>query len=105
MKKVDVRTAVALDVVKTIKDDVRTCEYSKKFPVIFTIITKENKTCDIAVIRNIEQETVFKNLNDYSKLDKIIIVLETNKYNKNIINTSKEVLICTYPIKIIDKVN
>lgn len=105
MRKVDVRTAVALDVVKLIKNDIIDIGYSKRFPVIFTIVTNEQMVCDIAVIRNIEQDTVFKKLRDYSNADKIILVLENEQYNKELINTNKEVLICSYPIKIIDKIN
>ena len=104
-RKVDVRTSVALDVIKEIKNDIKDFGYSRNFPVIFNAVTNENKTCDIAVIRHIEQETVFKKLKEYSNADKIIIVLENSEYNKSIINTKKEVLICTYPIKIIDKIN
>lgn len=105
MKKVDVRTAVALDVIKLIKDNIKDISYSKKFPVIFTVITTENKVCDIAVIRHIEQKTVFKKLDDYSKADKIIIVLENDTYDKSLIETNKQILICTYPIKIVDAIN
>ena len=105
MKKVDVRTAVALDVVKIIKNEIKDFGYSRNFPVIFSMITLENKTCDIAVVRKIEQEIVFKKLMEYSNADKIIIVLENDNYNKRLINTKKEVLICKYPIEIIDKIN
>lgn len=105
MKKVDVRTAVALDVVKIIKDEIKDFGYSRNFPVIFSMITLENKTCDIVVVRKIEQEIVFKKLMEYSNADKIIIVLENDNYNKRLINTKKEVLICKYPIEIIDKIN
>ena len=105
MKKVDVRTSVALDVIKLIKNEIKDYGYSRNFPVIFTAITLENKSCDIAVVRAIEQETVFRRLKEYSKSDKIIIVLENENYNKSLINTDKEVLICKYPIEIIDKIN
>lgn len=105
MKKVDVRTAVALDVVKIIKNEIKDFGYSRNFPVIFSMITLENKTCDIAVVRKIEQEIVFKKLMEYSNADKIIIVLENDNYDKKLINTKKEVLICKYPIEIIDKIN
>lgn len=105
IKKVDVRTAVALDVIRLIKNEIKDCGYSKNFPVIFTTVTTDNQICDIAVVRKIEQETVFKRLKDYSKADKIIIVLENEEYDKNLINSTKEVLICKYPIQIIDKIN
>lgn len=105
VKKVDVRTAIALDVVKKINENIKDCGYSRNFPVIFTVTTTENKTCDIAVIRHIEQDTVFKRMKEYSKADKLIIVLENNEYDKSLIVTNKEVLICTYPIEIIDKIN
>lgn len=105
IKKLDVRSAVALDVVKFINGNIKNIGYSKNFPVIFSIITNDNQVCDIAVVRNIEQEAVFKKLKNYSNADKIIIVLENDKYDKTIINTNREVLICTYPVKIIDKIN
>ena len=105
MKKVDVRTAVALDVVKIIKNEIKDFGYSRNFPVIFSMITLKNKTCDIVVVRKIEQEIVFKKLMEYSNADKIIIVLENDNYDKRLINTKKEVLICKYPIEIIDKIN
>lgn len=105
MKKVDVRTAVALDVVRLIKNEIKDYGYSKNFPVIFTTVTIDNQICDIAVVRKIEQETVFKRLKDYSRADKIIIVLENEEYDKNLISSTKEVLICKYPIQIIDKIN
>lgn len=105
LKPLDIRTAVALDVIKDIQNDVKDFWYSKNFPVIFTVTTNENTTCDIAVVRNIEQNTVFSNIERYSKADKIIIVLDNNNYDKSKLNTTKEVLICTYPIKIIDKIN
>lgn len=104
-KKADVRTAVALDVVKFFHNDIKSIGYSRFFPVIFSVVTNDNVYCDIAVVRAIEQETVFKKLRDYSNADKIILVLENDNYNKRMLNTSKEVLICTYPIKIIDKIN
>lgn|SRR5574344_2108508 len=105
VKKVDVRTVVALDVVKLIKKDIKDCGYSRNFPIILTVTTNDNLVCDIAVVRAIEQEMVFKKLKDYSKADKVILVVENEKYDKNIVNTSKEVLICKYPIEIIDKIN
>lgn len=104
-RKIDVRTSVALDVIKEIKNEIKEFGYSKNFPVIFSAITVDNKICDIVVVRHIEQESVFKKLKDYSNADKIIIVLENDKYDRSIINTTKEVLICKYPIKIIDKIN
>lgn len=105
LKKLDVRTVVALDVIKLIDKEIKQYKYSTKFPVIFTTVTNDNKLCDIAVVRNIEQESFFRKINDYSKADKIIIVLENDKYIKDNIDSTKEVLICTYPIKIIDKFN
>lgn len=105
IKRVDVRVAIALEVIKTIFKDIRTFEASKNFPIILKAITIENQTCDIGVIRSIEQETVLKKIDSYSKAEKLILVLENNQYNKELINTNKEVLICTYPIKIIDKIN
>jgi hypothetical protein len=105
LKQLDIRTAIALDVIKDIQNNIKDCVYSKNFPVILTVITNENTTCDIAVVRHIEQETVFTKIEKYSKADKIIVVLENEEYDRTMVNTRKEVLICTYPIKIIDKIN
>ena len=102
-KKADYKTKDKEKVIEY--KDIKDIGYSKKFPVIFTVITTENKVCDIAVIRHIEQETVFKKLDNYSRADKIIMVLENDNYNKNLIDTTKEVLICLYPIKIVDVIN
>ena len=105
MKKLDVRAAVALDVIKAISKEIKEFYPSKKFPVMLTTITNENLVCDIAVVRGIEQEMVFKKIKEYSNADKLIVVLENDKYENSLINTTKEVLICKYPIQIIDKVN
>lgn len=105
LRQVDVRTAVALDVVKSIKNDIKDIGYSKRFPIIFTVVTTDNVICDIGVIRHVEQEKVFKKFNEYTKADKVIIVLENNNYDKSLINTKKEVLICSYPVEIIDIIN
>jgi len=105
LRQVDVRTAVALDVVKLIKNEIKDIGYSRKFPIIFTVVTTENVICDIGVIRHVEQEKVFKKFNEYTKADKVIVVLENNNYDKSLINTNKEVLICSYPVEIIDIIN
>ena len=105
VKHLDVRTAVALDVIKDIYKDVKDFKYSIHHPIILTALTKDNLICDIAVVRSIEQNTVFEKLDTYTKADKIIIVLDSENYDKKRIKTKKEVLICTYPIKIIGTVN
>ena len=105
-KKLDVRTAVALDVIVQIKNEIKDFEYSRNYPVIFSCITNDNKTCDIAVVRKVEQKRVFTELEQtYSRADKIIIVLENDDYDKKLVKSRKEVLICKYPIEIIDKIN
>ena len=105
LKPLDVRTAVALDVIKSISKNIKDCGYSKNFPVILTVTTNENITCDIAVVRNIELEMFFTKIKKYSKANKLIIVVENKNYDKSMINTNKEILVCTYPIKVIDKIN
>lgn len=105
LRPLDIRTSVALDVIRSIFNNIKECRHSKNFPVILTVTTNANTTCDIAVVRHIEQDVVFQKIDQYSKADKLIIVLENENYNKNKINTRKEVLICTYPINIIGKIN
>ena len=104
-KNFDLKTCIALDVVKYIKKYIKEIEYSKNYPVIFNIITDCNEICDIAVVRNIEQVSFFTKLNDYTNADILIVVLENNKYDRRQINFKNQIIICTYPIQIIDKIN
>ena len=105
VKHLDVRTAVALDVIKDIYKSVKEIKYSIHHPVILSVLTKDNLVCDIAVIRHFEQNTVFEKLDTYTKADKIILVLDSEDFDKKRIKTKREVLVCTYPIKIIGKIN
>ena len=104
-KNFDLKTCIALDVVKYIEKYIKEIEYSKNYPVIFNIITDCNEICDIAVVRNIEQVSFFTRLNDYTNADILIAVLENNKYDRRQINFKNQIIICTYPIQIIDKIN
>ena len=104
-KKVNLKMCIALDVVKNINNFIKEFEYSKKYPIILNAITDCNETCDIAVVRHIEQEIFFTRLSDYTNADILIVVLENNQYDRSQINLKSSIIICTYPIKIIDKIN
>lgn len=104
-RKADVRATIALDILREILPEVNECKYSKDYPIILTVITKNNESCDIAVVKSFEQEMFFKKINDISKSKKVIVVIEDENYNKRKIKTKKQVLICKYPIEAIDKIN
>ena len=108
LKNIDTRMGVALDVLMIVyKNNVKYYEPSTKYPVILTITTKQNVTCDIVVLREIEYDAFYEKVDRYSKADKIILVLQGDgeDFNKYKLKTKKEVLICKYPIEIFDKFN
>lgn len=100
----DIKFVVALDVICRCEKNIS--NFTKgKFPVIITF-DAENTTFDVIVAKQIEQSRIFKQLDKISSSDKIIIVIENEeKCNITEIETDREVLICTYPLKIIAKVN
>ena len=100
----DIKFMIALDVVCKYQSNIQT--YSKaKFPVIITFLI-ENITYDIIVAKAIEQKRIFEELDNISSSDKIILVIENKeKYDIEDIKTDRECLICSYPLKIIGKVN
>lgn len=104
LRGLDVKFMVALDVICKYRLDLQ--NYSKaKFPVIITFMI-ENITYDVIVAKAIEQNRIFEILDDISSSDRIILVIENKEeYDISKIKTNRECLICTYPLKIIGKVN
>ena len=104
LKGLDIKFMIALDVICRYKKIILNYEKAK-FPIIISFIS-ENTTFDIIVAKTIEQSRIFEMLDKISFSDKIIIIIE-NKEMCDIskINTDREVLICTYPLKVIAKVN
>lgn len=104
IRGIDVKFMVALDVVCMYKEDLQTY-YKAKFPVIISFVAYD-VSYDIIVSKEIEQKRICELLDEISFSDKIILIIE-NKETLNVsdINTNREILICTYPLKIIKKVN
>lgn len=104
LRGLDVKFMVALDVICKYKSNLE--NYAKaKFPVIITFMI-EKITYDVIVAKAIEQDRIFETLDDISFSDRIILVIENKgKYDISKIKTNRECLICTYPLKIIGKVN
>lgn len=104
LKGLDVKFMVALDIICKYKPNIQS--YGKaKFPVIITF-SIQNVTYDVIIAKTIEQKRIFEIIDDVSFSDRIILVIENKeKYDISEIKTNRECLICTYPLKIIGKVN
>lgn len=103
-KTVNNRNIVAFDVVMHYLD--RNAVVKKgKHPINVNMKT-DYYTYDIIAIKEVEVDVLFKKIDEISKSDRIIIIIETKNYEKRIINTSRPCYICTYsPLKIVDRVN
>lgn len=104
LRGIDIKFTVALDVICMCQKDIMDF-YKAKFPVILSFIA-ENTTFDVIVAKDIEQKRIFQELDKISFSDKIIIIIENReKYDIADITTQREVLISTYPLKVIAKIN
>lgn len=104
LRGIDIKFTVALDVICMYQKDIMDF-YKAKFPVILSFIV-ENTTFDVIVAKDIEQKRIFQELDKISFSDKIIIIIENKKkYDISDITTHREVLISTYPLKVIAKIN
>ena len=104
-KEVNNRNVVAFDVVMEYLE--RNPKIKKaKHPVNVTIET-EKYTYDVIAIKEIEQDALFDKIDEISKSDRVIIIIETKKeYERKLINTKRPCYICTYsPLEIVDAVN
>ena len=60
----------------------------------------------IILIKEIEKDALFDKLDEISKSERVIIIIETKGYVKEIIKTKRPCYICTYPpIEIVDRIN
>lgn len=104
LRGLDIKFSIALDIICKNEKNISNF-YKGRFPVII-FFDVENTTFDVIVAKTIEQTRIFQELDKISFADKIIIIIENQeKFNITDINTDREVLICTYPLKIIAKVN
>lgn len=102
-RNLDLRYCIVAEILVKYKNYIE--QYKKeKYPVLFSFIAFGEK-CDIIIAKSIEQDIILSGLDETSDADKIIIVLENPIYNKDIIKTKKECLICKYPLEIIDSIN
>ena len=99
------RNVVAFDVVMEYLE--RNPKIKKaKHPVNVTVETTKY-TYDIIAIKEIEVEALFDRIDEVSKSDRVIIIIETKKaYERKFINTKRPCYICTYaPLEIVDAIN
>jgi len=102
-KVYDIRYCIATEVLNLYKEKIQSIKKGK-YPVLVEFIV-DGISCDVIVAKNIEQESIFRDLYKLSNADTIIMVLENPCYNRELIKTKKECLICKYPLEIIDKFN
>ena len=102
-KVYDIRYCIVTEILSLYKGNIQSLKKGR-YPVLVEFVV-DGISCDVIVAKNIEQESIFKNLYRISDADSIIIILENPLYNKENIKTKKECLICKYPLEIIDKIN
>ena len=72
------------------------------------VLTKDKNTkiLNYNAIKEIETDTLFEKIDEISKADKVIIIIETKQYIKKMINTKRPCYICSYPpLEIEEKIN
>ena len=63
-------------------------------------------TYDIITIKEVEIEALFDKIDEISKAERVIIIIETKDYRKQFLNTKRSCYICTYsPLEIVDRIN
>lgn len=103
-KEVNNRNIVAFDVVMEYLD--RNLVLKKaKHPINVSMKT-DDYIYDIIAIKEVETDALFEKLDKISTSDRVIIIIETKKYNKKFVNTKRPCYICTYsPLEIVDRIN
>ena len=98
------RNVIAFDVVMEYLD--RNPKVKKaKFPINVSMQT-DYYSYDIIAIKEIEKDALFEKLDEISKSERVIIIIEAKGYVKEIIKTKRPCYICTYPpIEIVDRIN
>ena len=103
-KEINNRNVIVFDVVMQYLN--RNPKVKKaKFPISVSMQT-DYYSYDIIAIKEIEKEVLFEKLDEISKSERVIIIIETKGYVKEIIKTKRPCYICTYPsIEIVDRIN
>lgn len=103
-KEVNNRNIVAFDIVMQYLDRNPIVKKSK-YPINISMKTT-SFSYDIIAIKEKEMENLFENIDSISASDRIIIIIETKKYQPRKLKTTRPCYICTYPpIDIVDKIN
>lgn len=103
-KEINSRNIAAFDVVMEYLE--RRPKLKKgKYPISVSMEI-EKVTYDIIAIKEIEINTLFEKIDEISKSDKVIVIIESKEYLKKAINTKRPCCICVYPnLKIVDMIN
>lgn len=103
-KQINNRNIVAFDVVMEYLD--RNPVLKKARHPINVFMKTDYYTYDIITIKEVEIEALFEKIDEISKADRIIIIIETKEYIRKFLNTKRPCYICTYPpLEIVDRVN
>lgn len=101
---VNSRNVVAFDVVMHYLN--RNAKVKKGNHPITISMQTDYHSYDIIAIKELETDALFDKLDEVSKSDRIIIIIETKQYIKRLVNTKRPCYICTYsPLKIVDRIN
>lgn len=104
LKGLDIKYMIALELICMYKDSLQSFSKSK-FPVIISFFAYDT-SYDVIVAKEIEQKRICELLDEISFSDRIILIIENiETLNVSDIKTDREILICTYPIKVVKKVN
>jgi len=103
-KEINIRNIAAFDVVLEYLE--RNPKLKKgKYPISVSMEIGDS-TYDIIAIKEIEANTLFERIDEISRADKVVIIIETKEYFKKVINTKRPCCICIYPnLKIVDMIN
>lgn len=107
LRNIKNRNIVAFDVVLEYLDRCSDIRRGNRHPINVSF-NVQNIKYDIIAIKEIEIEKLYNDIDNISQSNKVIIIIETNNYIPQKINTNRECLICTYSrneIKIVDKLN
>ncbi len=103
-KAINNRNVIAFDVVMQYLDRNPKLKVGKH-PICVNMVT-DYFTYDILAIKESEVENVFETIDEISKSERLIIIIDTKQYMKKNLMTKRPCYICTYPpLKIIDRIN
>jgi len=103
-QEINNRNIIAFDVVLEYLD--RNPKLKKARHPINVSMKTASFTYDIITIKEMEVDTLFEKIDKISNSDRVIIIIETEKYNRKHIKTKRPCYICIYPpLEIVDRIN